>query len=994
MRLRRPLCSALAALLAAAPVAAEQAHAPAIQGGVAISVGQAADLSHIEFKGGGVSVKRDGEKLIVSFSGAVKGPDLSRLKVNPPRFLKSTETATTGGRPTLTLTLAENADAKTGVSDGATFINLYQKPEPPPAPPIETPAGPARPDPVPASGVVVAQATKAGPQVALAFPWKAAMGAAVFRRGDAIWAVFDAKARLDVQTAAHAMPQYPMRVVDGPDWVALRIAAPADVPFSAAGVGPNWTLIIGPGAQARSLQIAMARAEEDGPATLAANVAGATRVIWLDDPSVGDKLAVVTALAPAKGLILRREYVDLAALPSAHGLALEPSSDNLNIATDGDVVRVTKVGGLALSSPVRTRMSADVELPQAAIMPGLINFGQWSKYGEKGFLERYDGLMNAAAAETNRQVLGDKSAGLAARVGLARFLTGSELGFEAIGMLNTLVRSHPEMLANAEFRGLRGAAKVIAGRPAEALVDFSAPQLADDPASALWRGYADTRLGHWTEARQEFQAGAKALHLFNAAWRTRFARANAEASLRLNDFVTATQQIKYAIAQTPPEALEQLATYLTLARLLEAEGLGDKALPIYDAVARARAEQLSTPAILHAAQLRLYSGKLSPDKAAATFASLRYRWRGDATELEVVRALGQLYLVQGRYREALDAWRTARQRRSDLPEALQISEDLTGAFRRLFLDGEADGLEPIQAVGLFYDFRELTPIGADGDEMVRKLAQRLVNVDLLDQASQLLKYQADSRLDGVPRAIVATDLAVIQLMARHPEEAVNALNSSRNTLLPSALQQQRRLVEARAWLQLNQLDHADEILGADASAEGVSLRAEIAWKRRSWPLAGKVFEQSLGDRWKLQDGQLQPEEESKLLRAATAYSLAQDDAALARLRDRYNPFVDRSRWPEALKVALSGVNVEQITSSNFAQAISDDQAFAGWTTKMRQRFRERFLGGPTPPPTLRPLTTALQETAAPAGEVAEKPEPKGKGKGGRTAAKAGPARAA
>jgi tetratricopeptide (TPR) repeat protein len=959
-RVRNALGYSAALLVAAAPVAAEQARAPQAQGGVAISVGQNPDLSHIEFKGA-VQVKRDGQKLIVTL-GRAGQPDLTRLKVDPPKWLKSTDAAVVGGRMQLTLTLADDADARSGVADGATFINLFQRAEAPPSAAPAAPAGPQRPDPVPASGVVVAQATRAGPQAAITFPWKAPLGAAVFRRGEAVWVVFDSKARLDLAAAIRALPQYRMQAIDGPDWVALRIAVPSDVPYSAAGVGANWTLILGPGPQAKSLQIAMARASEDGPASLAANVAGATRVIWLDDPAVGDKLAVVTALQPSKGLILRRAYVDMAALPSAQGLAIEPSAENLQVSTDGDVVRITRPDGLQLSPPVRTRMATELELPQPAIMPGLVNFDQWSS-APRGFLDRYDALMGASANETNRQALGDKSAGLTARLGLSRFLVGSELSYEAIGMLNLLARSHPEVLQTAEFRGLRGAANVMARRYKEAQADFSAPMLVDDPASALWRGYADARLGQWAEARQEFQTGAKAMQLFNSPWRTRFARAEAEASLHLNDFVTATDKIKYALAQ-PQEPLEKLATCLVYARLLEAEGSADRALPIYDAVARAPLDKLAAPALLRATQIRLYGGKLSPDKAVATLNSLRFRWRGDSTELEVIRALGQLYLAQGRYREALDALRTARQRGSDLPEAVQIAEDLQTAFRNLFLNGQADGLEPVQALGLFYDFKELTPIGADGDEMVRKLAQRLVNVDLLDQAAQLLKYQADNRLDGVPRAEVDTDLAIIQLMARHPEGAIDALNASRSTLLPTAMQQQRRMVEARAWLQLGQLDHADEILGADGSLDGVALRAEVAWKRRSWPLAGKIFEQSLGDRWKTQDGQLAPEDESKLLRAAVAYSLAQDDASLARLRDHYQGFVDKGRWPEALKVALSGVNVEQITSANFAQAISDDSAFAGWAAKMRERFRDHLLGGPVAAPALRPMTTAEAQPAA------------------------------
>ena len=332
--------------------------------------------------------------------------------------------------------------------------------------------------------------------------------------------------------------------------------------------------------------------------------------------------------------------------------------------------------------------------------------------------------------------------------------------------------------------------------------------------------------------------------------------------------------------------------------------------------------------------------------------------------MEVIRALGQLYLAQGRYREALDALRSARQRMSDLPEAVQIQEDLAGAFRDLFLNGQADGLEPVQALGLFYDFKELTPVGADGDEMVRKLAQRLVNVDLLDQAGDLLKYQAQNRLDGVPRALVATDLAIIELMARHPEGAIDALNSSRTTLLPTQLQIQRRLIEARAWLQLNQMDHAAEVMGADTSPEAVSLRAEIAWKRRDWPAAAKTFEATLGDRWKTPGTPLSPEEESKLLRAAVSFSLAQDDASLTRLSDHYQTFVERSRWPEALRVALSGVSVEQITSANFAQAISDDQTFATWAARMRQRFKDQPLGGPNPLPGLKPVTTTQAEAEA------------------------------
>ena len=83
-------------------------------------------------------------------------------------------------------------------------------------------------------------------------------------------------------------------------------------------------------------------------------------------------------------------------------------------------------------------------------------------------------------------------------------------------------------------------------------------------------------------------------------------------------------------------------------------------------MARAPLEQLAAPAVLHATQIRLAKGQLTADKAAATLDGLKFRWRGDAVELEVIRGLGQLYLNQGRYREALEALRSAGKRMPDL----------------------------------------------------------------------------------------------------------------------------------------------------------------------------------------------------------------------------------------------------------------------------------------------------------------------------------------
>jgi hypothetical protein len=58
----------------------------------------------------------------------------------------------------------------------------------------------------------------------------------------------------------------------------------------------------------------------------------------------------------------------------------------------------------------------------------------------------------------------------------------------------------------------------------------------------------------------------------------------------------------------------------------------------------------------------------------------------------------------------------------------------------------------------------LTPVGPNGDRIVRLLAGRLIHVDLLEQAAQLLQHQVDERLDGLSKATVAADLATVYLM--------------------------------------------------------------------------------------------------------------------------------------------------------------------------------------------------------------------------------------
>jgi hypothetical protein len=413
--------------------ARKAADRPRAGGPFEIKVAQARDFSRVEFHGvGQPAAKREGQTLTLTF-GRDGDPDISRLRVSPPKWVQGAEARHVGGRLQLVLKLAPDAEFKLGAADGAAYLNVFARPEAEPAEAktaeAETSAAAPAPvvqraNPVPAGGVVHMDAKLVNGQVKLSFPWANPNGAAVFKRGDAVWLVFDASAELDVSKAPRGLRQFKsMQSFRGTDYSAVRIAGAGKGPVVAEVNGPTWTITLGEGADVRPSLIRLSRDEAGGPAALKAAVSGVTGVVLVDDPAVGDTMTVVTALGPAKGLPTRREFVQMAFLPSMQGLALESYVEDMTVSYDGDLVHVGRPQGLALSPSSSGRQDAQASLGslKPAAMPALIG-ADWGKTGAGGFLPRYNALLAAATDESANH--GD-DAPTEARMSLARFLVGS-----------------------------------------------------------------------------------------------------------------------------------------------------------------------------------------------------------------------------------------------------------------------------------------------------------------------------------------------------------------------------------------------------------------------------------------------------------------------------------------------------------------------------------------------------------------------------------------
>ncbi|MGP1274208.1 MAG: endoglucanase, partial [Caulobacterales bacterium] len=387
-------------------------------------------------------------------------------------------------------------------------------------------------------------------------------------------------------------------------------------------------------------------------------------------------------------------------------------------------------------------------------------------------------------------------------------------------------------------------------------------------------------------------------------WRARVQAAHARAAAETGDVGAALR----ALEAMDPEIYDPQAraeAEFAAARVAALSGRRDEAITRFAALAEDHWLPIQAVSLLNQTSLALQEGDVTPTQAAETLASIAMRWRGDNTELEAASQLGSLYAEAGRYGDALQVLSQARMRQPVSPVARRLASEMDALFRRLYLDDEAARMSPLEALALFNEYAFLTPQGADGDRMVRRVAERLVAVDLLDPAAQLLQHQVDNRsMPAQARARIASDLAVIYLMGRRHEDALRTLRATRVTGLGEGLVTERRLLEARAMAGIGRAEHALELIGDDDSLQARRLRADIAWEQRDWANAARGLEAVLGARWR-EEAPLDETQSRDVMRAAIAYALAGDSASLERMEERYAAAMATTRHAGGFNLVVS-----------------------------------------------------------------------------------------
>lgn len=716
-------------------------------------------------------------------------------------------------------------------------------------------------------------------------PFARETGFAVFRRGGALWLVADEARPLDVRrlrghsvfgeaevtvTGTATLLRLPNLAGSG-----LRVERRQD------GVEVRPTR---PGEAATVIRQEVVR--ETGRTELRLAVPGANRVVRLTDPETGERLLVGTVTGDGGGVGVARSGAEFSLLPSDRGVVVLAWSENVQLT----------------ATPDGFRIQASSQVPDGLALSGLAgaaDFALTSRAPTRSF--DLPALPADALAERLRLLRAEvaRAAPLGRsrpRLLLAETMLAAGFGAEAHALLQLAAAEDPILAVSPRWKALAGAAGVLAARLDEAralLLDATIPETDE---ILLWR----TVLAHEdgapaAQTAPRFAAAAPLLLLYPRELARRLVPPAVEAMLEGGE-----RQVAEALLRRLEDWPE-----LTLARgiLLERRGDVDRALAEYARAAQGRDRWQRARAILRATELALREGRLGLPEAAARLEPLLYAWRGDGWERDLRLRAAELRAEAGDWPGAIAL---LRETAALFPEAAeQARARLADVFGRLFRDGAVENLPPSEAIALFEENADLLPVGAEGERMVARFAERLVALELTSRASALLARLMEGQPEGSEdRARTGLRLARLRLEDGDAVGALAALAASEPTRPTAALAEERALLRARALAAAGATAEARALLRALPQTAAREAAADLAFASGEWAEAATMLTTLLREAVPA-SSQLDPAQRQWVLRAAVAATLADDRASLRWLHDTYGPAMAEGAFSEPFRLLIA-----------------------------------------------------------------------------------------
>ena len=641
--------------------------------------------------------------------------------------------------------------------------------------------------------------------------------------------------------------------------------------------------------------------------------------VTFKDVTIGDQLIVVP-VAEQVAFGTEQTMVDFRILPSAQGLVVNPRNDSLIVEAIEEGIEITAPYGLKMS-PSADILSMTDRLPSSPLVGteqnSIFDINRWRMSGS--FIETRQRLTENIAVAVGV----DKNK---ARLELARFYFAYGFGIEALAMLQIIEANDADGVNHSDFIALKAAATILADKSDQGLALIEKTGLADQPELLLWKAVALAQKGEMLIAYPIFLQRANILTAYPDPFLSKFLILAIESALAANNLKFANELMGVAHAKFADNEDSYSKSVITpiiepalnffKGTIAAKKGNAADAKKFWELAKNSDNQLYNVRAELALIELAALEKVMTAGQAANRLESLRFAWRGDDLELEILERLGQFHLESGNTKLAMSSFLKAKELFPNTPNAKDIENKMAAVFKETYLGEAGKTLTPLEALALYRQYRYLMPDGETGTDILLSLADKLIAVDLLDQAAELLTELVKEKLAGEEKEQYILKLAGIQILNHKPNEALTALDmlgkidEGKESLLKEA-----NLLRSRALYEKKQYFDAKKLLENNYDKEARLLLADIANKEADWETAGTILLALLADVPKNEP--LSSENKKLVLSAATAFALANDGPNLYSLLRDYGELM--AKEPEnkvfLLLTSASGSSSEDIISA-------------------------------------------------------------------------------
>lgn len=776
----------------------------------------------------------------------------------------------------------------------------------------------------------------------LTFPFNEAIDTAVWQRGRTVFILFGKPFTLQGLAPLMRQGQSWLRSAQqlgGQEFTLLRLDLATDlfVTINKQENGTAWNLRVHENPYAPKNQLNPKVITRGESASLFIPAPEKGRLYSIIDPVIGDAIDVVPLFASATGYSPSREFVDFNLPEAQQGIIISPKNDDIRITEEAGGILVSTAQGLALSPGIHYNgeliVSADAT-PAPQFETSLFPARQWDAGNISAAREKEAYLSSAISQTTDME---DKNA---LRLQLAQLYFMQERYSESVAVLHTIRRDDLDWFRTHKLAAIEGAAHLLNYRFQEAALSLSSDTLDGDKEGELLRRAVNSALKGDTTPVNFLAMNDGYIRQYPPRMRRTLAILAADQALSLGNTELPAKIFATLDADKVPQNNSDGIQYLkgkaaaAAGREKEAERLWKPlAEEITDREFRARAE-------FSRVLMELENGSLPPKQAAERLEKLRIVWRGDDLERSLLMTLGHIYTSQGEYWDGMKAWEELLHYYPNSPEAIKAYQLMAETFRTLYLDDKAAKMDPVKALALFNEFQELTPLGKDGNKVIEKLVDRMVEIDLLDEAAKRLENQVKYRLKDEEKSRAGARLAMIYVMNREPDKALAALKESRVDNVQPALSLERNRIAAKALIDIGEMDQAMRMIEEDYGPDAENLRVEAYWKAENWPYIIDIGELMLHNR---EDAAapLTPEQGQLLLKLALAYQFTNEYAQLQHLRTTYTPLMQGN--PYEKEFAFLTLENAPADTRNFTEVLKNISSMQNFVDGYKSRLATQGL---------------------------------------------------